>query len=89
MEQPQDLEALASGPQLADLLRKGLQFVFHQASCGTPYAKPTRLLLRTPLEMPDFVHEGLPATMTRASTLDRYPLRRSTKAFFGDKLPGP
>ena len=34
--------------------------VFHQASFGTPYAKPTRLLLRMPLEMPDFVFEGLP-----------------------------
>ena len=34
--------------------------VFHQASFGTPYAKPTRLLLHTPLDMPDFVYEGLP-----------------------------
>ena len=63
MEQPEDLGALASGPheglrpvsiwqwpQLADLLAKGLRTVaFHQASFGTPYAKPTRLLLHTSL----------------------------------------
>ena len=48
-------------PQLADLLQKGLRTVaFHQASFGTPYAKPTRLLLRTSPPMPDFVYEGLP-----------------------------
>ena len=74
MEQPEDLGALASGPheglrpasmwqwpQLADLLAKGLRTVaFHQASFGTPYAKPTRLLLRTSLPMPDCVYEGVP-----------------------------
>ena len=74
MEQPEDLGALASGPheglrpasmwqwpQLADLLTKGLRTVaLHQASFGTPYAKPTRLLLRTSLPMPDCVYEGVP-----------------------------
>ena len=74
MEQPEDLGALASGPheglrpasmwqwpQLADLLQKGLRTVaFHQASFGTPYAKPTRLLLHTSLPMPDCVFEGVP-----------------------------
>ena len=74
MEQPEDLGALASGPheglipasmwqwpQLADLLQKGLRTVaFHQASFGTPYAKPTRLLLHTSLPMPDCLYEGLP-----------------------------
>ena len=34
---------------------------FHQASFGVPYAKPTRLLLCTSLDMPDFVYEGLPS----------------------------
>ena len=49
-------------PQLADLLEKGLRTVaFHQASFGVPYAKPTRLLLCTSLDMPDFVYEGLPS----------------------------
>ena len=49
-------------PQLADLLKKGLRTVaFHQASFGVPYAKPTRLLLCTSLDMPDFVYEGLPS----------------------------
>ena len=47
-------------PQLADLLKKGLRTVaFHQV--GVPYAKPTRLLLCTSLDMPDFVYEGLPS----------------------------
>ena len=71
MEQPEDLGALPTGPheglrpasmwqwpQLADLLEKGLRTVaFHQASFGVPYAKPTRLLLCTSLDMPDFVYE--------------------------------
>ena len=75
MEQPEDLGALPTGPheglrpasmwqwlQLADLLKKGLRTVaFHQASFGVPYAKPTRLLLCTSLDMPDFVYEGLPS----------------------------
>ena len=75
MEQPEDLGALPTGPheglrpasmwqwpQLADLLEKGLRTVaFHQASFGVPYAKPTRLLLGTSLDMPDFVYEGLPS----------------------------
>ena len=75
MEQPEDLGALPTGPheglrpasmwqwpQLADLLEKGLRTVaFHQASFGVPYAKPTRLLLCTSLDMPDFVYEGLPS----------------------------
>ena len=73
MEQPEDLGALPTGPhegfrpasmwqwpQLADLLEKGLRTVaFHQASFGVPYAKPTRLLLCTSLDMP--VYEGLPS----------------------------
>ena len=75
MEQPEDLGALPTGPheglrpasmwqwpQVADLLKKGLRTVaFHQASFGVPYAKPTRLLLCTSLDMPAFVYEGLPS----------------------------
>ena len=75
MEQPEDLGALPTGPhealrpasmwqwpQLADLLEKGLRTVaFHQASIGVPYAEPTRLLLCTSLDMPDFVYEGPPS----------------------------
>ena len=91
VEQPEDLGALASGPheglrpasmwqwpQLADLLSKGLRTVaFHQASFGTPYAKPTRLLLRTSLPMPDCVYEGVPC-YDAAATLVRCPLLRVT-----------
>ena len=40
-------------PQLADLLQKGL-------ASEPLYAKATRLLLRTALQMPDCVYEGLP-----------------------------
>ena len=58
MEQPEDLGALPTGPHE----EKGLRTVaFHQASFGVPYAKPTRLLLCTSLDMPDFVYEGLPS----------------------------
>ena len=91
MEQPEDLGALASGPheglrpasmwqwpQLADLLSKGLRTVaFHQASFGTPYAKPTRLLLHTSLPMPDCVHEGVPRYDPKAATRVRCPLLRA------------
>ena len=46
----------------------GLRTVaFHQASFGTPYTQPTRLLLKTPLSLPDFVYEG-PATFTDNGT---------------------
>ncbi|CAE7794108.1 unnamed protein product [Symbiodinium sp. CCMP2456] len=34
---------------------------FSPSSFGVPYAKPTRLLLRASLDMPDFVYEGLPS----------------------------
>ena len=103
MEQPEDLGALPTGPheglrpasmwqwpQLADLLKKGLRTVaFHQASFGVPFAKPTRLLLCTSLDMPDFVYEGLPTTMTRATTKDRYPLHKVSVRCSSVKLKGP
>ena len=93
MEQPEDLGALPTGPheglrpasmwqwpQLADLLEKGLRTVaFHQASF--PYAKPTRLLLCTSLDMPDFVYEG--------HTKARYPLHRVSVRCSSVKLKGP
>ena len=69
LEQSEDLRVLACGPheglrpasmwqwpQLADLFRKGLRTV----DWYSVRKKPTRLLLRTPLEMPDCVHEGPP-----------------------------
>ena len=103
MEQPEDLGALPTGPheglrpasmwqwpQLADLLRKGLRTVaFHQASFGVPFAKPTRLLLRTSLDLPDFVYEGLPATTTGATTKDRYPLHKVSVKCSSIKLKRP
>ncbi|CAE7384788.1 unnamed protein product [Symbiodinium microadriaticum] len=74
-EQPEDLGAIHKGPfagqrpasmwqwpAFEQLLKQGCRTVaFHQASFGTPYAKPTRLFLRTPCELPSFVHEGAPA----------------------------
>ena len=55
LEQIEDLGALASGPH--EGLRPASMW---QWRFGTPYAKPTRLLLRMPLEMPDCDHEGPP-----------------------------
>ncbi|OLP78827.1 Polyadenylate-binding protein, cytoplasmic and nuclear [Symbiodinium microadriaticum] len=74
-EQPEDLGTIAKGPragqrpasmwqwpQLRQLLDKGLRTVaFHQATFGTPYAKPTRLLLRTQASLPEGVLEGPPS----------------------------
>ena len=91
MEQPEDLGALASGPheglrpasmwqwpQLADLLSKGLCTVaFHQASFGTPYAKPTRLLCcghRYPCRTVSM--KARPAMTQKAATLDHCRLLR-------------
>ena len=83
MEQPEDLGALPTGPheglrpasmwqwpQLADLLEKGLRTVaFHQASFGVPYAKPTRLLLCTSLDMP--IRRPLPSAQGFAKMFQR------------------
>ena len=74
LEQPEDLGAMPKGPrkgqrpatmwqwpQCAELVRKGLRTAaFHQSQFGMGYHKPTRLLLKTGLAFPDFVHEGLP-----------------------------
>ena len=48
-------------PQHGELVNLGLRSVcFHQSSFGAGYHKPTRLLLKTNLGLPDFVLEGLP-----------------------------
>ena len=39
---------------------RALHLVFHQADFGTPYPKPTRLLLATKQPPLDFMHSGLP-----------------------------
>ena len=102
MEQPEDLGALASGPheglrpasmwqwpQLADLLRKGLRTVaFHQASFGTPYAKPTRLLLHTSLPMPDCVHEGVPRYDSKGCYTGPLPSAQGFGAMFQRQAKG-
>ena len=102
MEQPEDLGALASGPheglrpasmwqwpQLADLLQKGLRTVaFHQASFGTPYAKPTRLLLHTSLPMPDCVYEGLPRYDSKGCYTGPLPSAKNHGAIFQRQAKG-
>ena len=102
MEQPEDLGALASGPheglrpasmwqwpQLADLLSKGLRTVaFHQASFGTPYAKPTRLLLRTSLPMPDCVYEGAPCYDAKGYYTGPLPSAKGHGAMFQRQATG-
>ena len=102
MEQPEDLGALASGPheglrpasmwqwpQLADLLSKGLRTVaFHQASFGTPYAKPTRLLLHTSLPMPDCVYEGMPRYDSKGCYTGPLPSAKGHGAMFQRQAKG-
>ena len=102
MEQPEDLGALASGPheglrpasmwqwpQLADLVQKGLRTVaFHQASFGTPYAKPTRLLLHTSLPMPDCVYEGLPSYDSKGCYTGPLPSAKGHGAMFQRQAKG-
>eukprot|EP00439_Symbiodinium_sp_Y106_P034280 s5728_g4.t1 len=103
MEQPEDLGALPRPgvlpeagrrytvtPQLADLLEKGLRTVaFHQASFGVPYTKPTRLLLCTSLDMPDFVYEGLPSYDDQGYYKGPLPLHRVSVRCSSVKLKGP
>ncbi|OLQ03582.1 Anthranilate N-benzoyltransferase protein 2 [Symbiodinium microadriaticum] len=86
-EQPDDLGAIHKGPFAGErpasmwqwpafeqLLKQGCRtVVFHQASFGTPYAKPTRLFLRTPCELPSFVHEGAPTFDEAGSYLGPLP----------------
>ena len=76
-------------PQLADLLHKALRTVaFHQASFGTPYAKPTRLLLRTTLPMPECVFEGLPRYDTKGCYTGPLPSAQGHGAMFQRQAKG-
>ena len=71
LEQPEDLGAVAAGARPSSMWQResfkavamhprALHLVFHQADFGTPYPKPTRLLLATKQPPLDFMHSGLP-----------------------------
>ena len=62
---------------------------FHQASFGVPYTKPTRLLLCTSLDMPDFVYEGLPSYDDQGYYKGPLPLHRVSVRCSSVKLKGP
>ncbi|CAE7693021.1 DSK1, partial [Symbiodinium necroappetens] len=101
-EQPEDLGAIHKGPfagqrrasmwqypAFEQLLKQGCRTVaFHQASFGTPYAKPTRLFLRTPCELPSFVHEGAPVFDENGSYLGPLPSGRQYGGLFQHRAKG-
>ena len=101
-EQPEDLGAIHKGPfagqrpasmwqwpAFEQLLKQGCRTVaFHQASFGTPYAKPTRLFLRTPCELPSFVHEGAPAFDENGSYLGPLPSGKQYGGLFQHRAKG-
>ena len=75
LEQPEDLGAMRYGPyqgrrpasmwqwpQLPDILRRAgmITCVFHHGNLGAGYPKPTRLLLKTRLQLPSFCFFGPP-----------------------------
>ena len=75
LEQPEDLGAMRYGPyqgqrpasmwqwpQLAEILRRAgvITCVFHQGNLGAGYPKPTRLLLKTTVQLPSFYFLGPP-----------------------------
>ena len=71
LEQPEDLGAVAIGRRPSSMWQRPLfqavvghpnaqHVVFHQADFGTPYPKPTRLLLRTRQALPAGMRSGLP-----------------------------
>ena len=76
-------------PAFEQLLKQGCRTVaFHQASFGTPYAKPTRLFLRTPCELPSFVHEGAPAFDENGSYLGPLPSGKQYGGLFQHRAKG-
>ena len=75
LEQPEDLGAMRYGPyqgqrpasmwqwpQLLDILARKdvITCVFHQGNLGAGYPKPTRLLLKTQIQLPAFCFSGVP-----------------------------
>ena len=101
-EQPEDLGAIRKGPfagqrpasmwqwpAFQQLLKQGCRtVVFHQATFGTPYAKPTRLFLRTPCELPAFVHEGAPTFDEEGSYLGPLPSSHHYGGLFQHRAEG-
>ena len=101
-EQPEDLGAINKGPfagqrpasmwqwpAFEQLLKQGCRtVVFHQASFGTPYAKPTRLFLRTSCELPSFVHEGAPTFDEKGSYWGPLPSSNQYATSFSTVLKG-
>ncbi|CAE7761061.1 unnamed protein product [Symbiodinium sp. KB8] len=72
LEQPEDLGAVTAGSRPSSMWQRAsfrtiadhpraLHVAFHQADFGTPYPKPTRLLLATRQPLPDAMHRGLPS----------------------------
>ena len=61
---------------------------FHQASFGTPYAKPTRLLLHTSLPMPDCVFEGVPRYDSKGCYTGPLPSAKGHGAMFQRQAKG-
>ena len=71
LEQPEDLGAVAVGRRPSSMWQRPLfhavvghsnaqHVVFHQADFGTPYPKPTRLLLKSTQVLPACMRRGLP-----------------------------
>ena len=54
-----------------------------------PNAKPTRLLLRTSLEMPDFVFEGLPSYDEKGRYTGPLPSAKELRGMFHQPAEGP
>ena len=91
LEQPEDLGAVAIGQRPSSMWQRPLfldvaghsnaqHVVFHQADFGTPYPKPTRLLLRTTQALPAGMRSGLPDFDSHGfytGPLPRHPTARS------------
>ena len=104
LEQPEDLGAMRYGPyqgrrpasmwqwpQLPDILRRAgmLTCVFHQGNLGAGYPKPTRLLLRTRLQLPSFCFVGPPTFDSNGFYKGPLPLAKGMGSIRSQHTSGP
>ena len=78
-------------PQLPDILRRAgmLTCVFHQGNLGAGYPKPTRLLLRTRLQLPSFCFVGPPTFDSNGFYKGPLPLAKGMGSIRSQHTSGP
>ena len=104
MEKPEDLGAMRYGPymgrrpssmwqwpQLVKVLDKPgyVSCAFHQSELGAGYPKPTRLLLKTKIQLPTFCYLGAPSFDNQGYYTGPLPLAKGMDSIRGRQATGP